>query len=125
MTLRTSASDDVTAEWDSKWESVSEARRYARVVLPTPGGPQKIIDGRKSDSVSFRIMPFFPTRCSCPMTSSSFCGRSMSASGRCSFIFLYFTPPVNVKRVYGDPELYQTLSGPALFGPYEACGRAL
>ena len=53
----------------------------ATVVLPLPGGPQKIIepsDGAASRRVS---APFGPVRCSWPETSASVIGRSRSASG--------------------------------------------
>ncbi|EKD67208.1 MAG: hypothetical protein ACD_48C00541G0003 [uncultured bacterium] len=86
MIPRTSARVVVTADLLTNSLSVSVARRYASVVFPHPGGPQKIIDGKKLEESIFRITPDFPTRCSCPTTSSRFFGRRISASGRASFI---------------------------------------
>ena len=36
----------------------------AMVVLPTPGGPQRIMDGIPPDSMALRKTPFIPTKCS-------------------------------------------------------------
>ena len=61
---------------------VSCASSRATVVLPVPGGPQKISE--PSDALSsMRVSaPSGPSRWSWPTTSASFCGRSLSASGR-------------------------------------------
>ena len=53
----------------------------ASVVLPLPGGPQKIIDGTWSLSMRRRSMRSSPTRCSCPTNSSKLRGRIRAASG--------------------------------------------
>src|SRR5580704_17171267 len=52
------------------------------VVLPVPGGPQRIIDDRRCAAAIRRIGPSGPSRWSWPTTSSRLCGRSRSASGR-------------------------------------------
>ena len=54
----------------------------ATVVLPVPGGPQKIIERGASPSAIRRNGPLSPRRWSWPMTSASDFGRSLSASGR-------------------------------------------
>ena len=50
----------------------------AKVVLPTPGGPHKIKEEICPASIIRRKIAPFPTRCSCPMYSSKFCGRNLS-----------------------------------------------
>ena len=50
----------------------------ATVVLPVPGGPQKIIEPRLGAASRRVSAPSGPVRCSCPATSSSVCGRSRS-----------------------------------------------
>jgi len=64
MSNRTSESVVLTADLDSKCAFVKDARRYASVVFPHPGGPHKIIEGRNPEESIFRMMPFFPTTCS-------------------------------------------------------------
>ena len=55
--------------------------RRATVVLPLPGGPQKIIEPSEG-ALSRRVSaPSGPVRCSWPETSASDVGRSRSASG--------------------------------------------
>src|ERR1700723_2285469 len=51
------------------------------VVLPVPGGPQRIIDESRRAAAMRRIGPSGPSRWSCPTTSSRLCGRSRSAIG--------------------------------------------
>src|SRR5580704_18899243 len=53
-----------------------------RVVLPTPGGPQRISELREPVSICFRKGVPTPTMCSCPTNSSSVRGRMPSARGR-------------------------------------------
>src|SRR5688572_19971060 len=53
----------------------------ARVVLPEPGGPHRIIECGFPDSKATRSGLPGPSRCCCPTTSSMLCGRSASASG--------------------------------------------
>ena len=63
ITVRISLMPLVTAEKVMKFAFVLLAIICASVVFPTPGGPQKIIDGTLSDSISLlRILPS-PTRC--------------------------------------------------------------
>ncbi len=54
----------------------------ASVVLPTPGGPQKISEPVSSRSICTRSGLPGPRMCSCPTNSSSVRGRMRSASGR-------------------------------------------
>ncbi|KAL1856900.1 hypothetical protein VTK73DRAFT_8206 [Phialemonium thermophilum] len=56
------------------------AMQRAIVVFPVPEPPHRIIDGTLSASIRLRRTPWGPTR-SCPKTSSSDCGRILSASG--------------------------------------------
>jgi len=55
----------------------------ARVVFPTPGGPQKIREGKLVFWFLRRrlTIPFFPTKCSCPINSSRLLGLKISAKG--------------------------------------------
>ena len=87
----------VTAEKSMNWDRVREAMILARVVLPTPGGPQKIIDEIWSFSIRRRSILPGPRRCSWPAYSSSVCGRTRAARGWgmslskreiCSFIYM-------------------------------------
>ena len=60
---------------------VTCAMILASVVLPTPGGPQKIMEVESSDSIATRSGLPGPRRCSCPVYSASRRGRMRSASG--------------------------------------------
>ena len=53
----------------------------ANVVLPTPGGPQKIIDETRSFSMISRNSFPLPSKCVCPTKSSSVSGRTRVANG--------------------------------------------
>ena len=74
-----------TPEWIAETCTKASARAApmsrATVVLPLPGGPQKIIE--PSDGCSSRRVsaPSGPVRCSWPDTSASDVGRRRSASG--------------------------------------------
>ena len=61
--------------------STCVAMIWASVVLPTPGGPHRMNEEICSDSIIRRKMQSLPTRCFCPIYSSRFFGRSLSASG--------------------------------------------
>ena len=65
-----------------KCKSVSSAKRRAMVVLPTPGGPQKISDDREPESSMTPKGASGPRTCSCPITSPRLRGRRRSARGR-------------------------------------------
>ena len=71
----------VTAENSMKLALVVSAMILASVVLPTPGGPQKIIELASSRSICTRSGLPGPTRCSWPTNSSRLRGRMRSASG--------------------------------------------
>src|SRR5271163_4988963 len=70
-----------TAENWMKVARVVSAMIFARVVLPTPGGPQKIIDAVSSRSIWTRSGLPGARRCCWPTNSSSVRGRMRSASG--------------------------------------------
>src|SRR5450830_933959 len=78
---RISFTPDATAEADTKRDRVREAMSLATVVLPTPGGPQKIIEGGRSCSIARRRKLSDPTRAGAPSSSSRARGRIRSASG--------------------------------------------
>src|SRR5690606_4474458 len=70
-----------TAETARNWASNPSAIRRASVVLPTPGGPQKIMEcGRPDSKATGKGLPA-PSRWRWPITSSMCRGRSRSASG--------------------------------------------
>ena len=83
-TSRISFTPDKTAESATNWASKECATSRASVVLPTPGGPQKIMECmRRWANATASGWPS-PSRCFCPMTSDRFCGRRRSASGALS-----------------------------------------
>src|SRR3989442_11750919 len=82
-TRRRSATPEATADTGSKCELVIAAMMRARVVLPVPGGPQKISEGSRSSSMARRSNRPSPTRCSWPTNCSSLDGRILAASGAC------------------------------------------
>ena len=71
----------VTAEKFTNSAFVRFAITFARVVFPTPGGPQRIIEGIWSRSIIWRRIFPSPTRCSCPMKPERSRGRIRAASG--------------------------------------------
>ena len=81
-TLRKSETPEWMAESCSKWRSVTSAKSRATVVLPVPGGPQKITDDSRPALTMRDSMPCSPNRWSWPITSASAAGRNRSASGR-------------------------------------------
>src|SRR6516164_9198447 len=81
-TLFRSAMPVKIAEICSKCRSVACANSRATVVLPLPGGPQNTrLPSERASSMRVSA-PSRPSRWFCPTTSLSFCGRSLSASGR-------------------------------------------
>ena len=78
-----SATPEKIAEICSKASPVSPASSRATVVLPVPGGPQKIIEPSEPERIMRVSAPSSPVRCSWPTTSRERrAGRSRSASGR-------------------------------------------
>src|ERR1700676_1139999 len=71
-----------TAENSMNSALVMRAMIFASVVLPVPGGPQKIRDPVSSRSICVCSGFPGPIKCSCPAYSSSVRGRMRSASGR-------------------------------------------
>ena len=79
-----SLTPDSTADSAMKSASTDAAISRASVVLPTPGGPQRIIECMRPEaSAEDSGMPG-PTRWRWPITSDSDAGRSRSASGACA-----------------------------------------
>ena len=81
MTSRTSATPLVTALSLTNSLRVWFAMMEASVVLPVPGGPQKMELVSRSASIARRNSRPGPTMASCPMNSCSVRGRMRSASG--------------------------------------------
>ena len=81
ITVRISLMPLVTAEKSINSDRVLLAIIRARVVFPTPGGPQKIIEEMRSSSIRRRSTFPFPRRCICPANSSNDLGRIRAASG--------------------------------------------
>jgi hypothetical protein len=69
MTARISLTPERTAEKLTNFDFVSLARIRANVVLPEPGGPQKIIENSLSDSIARLSRDPSPSRCFWPMYS--------------------------------------------------------
>ena len=81
ITALISLMPDMTAENSINVACVSAAMILARVVLPVPGGPQKIIEVGSSCAMASESGLPGPSRCSCPTNSSSARGLMRSASG--------------------------------------------
>src|SRR6202795_225500 len=81
MTSLISFMPESTALKEMKSDLVSRAIKRARVVLPQPGGPQKSMEPRLSDSICMRSGLPDPKSFSWPMNSSRVRGRMRSASG--------------------------------------------
>ena len=81
ITLRISLMPLVTALKLMKFAFVRAAMICASVVLPTPGGPQKIMEDTRSSSISCRSTLPLPSKWRCPANSSSVRGRIRVASG--------------------------------------------
>ena len=75
------ATPAMTADRVAKWAPISPASSRARLVLPVPGGPQKISDARWPRAMLRRSGPRSPTRCSWPTNSSRLRGRMRAARG--------------------------------------------
>ena len=80
-TSRTSLTPAVTADSGTKRLAVAVATTEARVVLPVPGGPHRMAEVSRSDSIRARSGAPGPTRWRCPMISSRVRGRIRAASG--------------------------------------------
>src|SRR5262245_22106511 len=81
MTARISLTPESTAENATNRAPVLSAISDASVVLPVPGGPQRIIEWSSPRSIAVLSTLPGPKRCSWPTTSSSVRGRMRSASG--------------------------------------------
>src|SRR5919106_3809140 len=76
-----SLTPDVTAEKCTQTAPADCAKICARVVLPLPGGPQRMREPSLPDAaMPLRSLPG-PRRCSWPTNSSRVVGRILSASG--------------------------------------------
>ena len=81
ITALTSLMPDVTAEKVMNLALDCLAMMFAKVVFPTPGGPQNIIEDICScSSILLKIFPL-PIKCFCPKNSSRFLGLTLTASG--------------------------------------------
>src|SRR3546814_17959978 len=78
---RKSATPEKTADKGAKRIPTASASSRAIVVLPVPGGPQRLIDDNCPAATMRPIAPSGPVRCSCPTTSARVRGRSRTASG--------------------------------------------
>src|SRR4051812_30341975 len=81
MTRRKSATLLSTPLSRSKRDSVALAMISARLVLPVPGGPKRMIEEMRSASMARRSSFPGARMCSCPVYSSSVRGRIRWASG--------------------------------------------
>src|SRR5574344_341065 len=81
MTSLTSFTPALTAERVKKSLSRVFEIIWARVVLPTPGGPQRMNEERLPESIMLRRIHPGPTRCSWPTYSSRFLGLIRSGRG--------------------------------------------
>jgi hypothetical protein len=82
-TLRSSGTPEKIALICTKARSVASASSRAIVVLPTPGGPQRMSEDRLPEASMAPRGPSRDSTLSCPITSDSVAGRSLSANGRC------------------------------------------
>ena len=104
MTLRTSATPELTADNSSYTAPTASATSRATVVLPVPGGPKKIIERTVPVSMATRSGAPSPSRWRCPTTSSSLRGRMRAASGAfCE----RSAPRPELKRSCSMPGFYQ------------------
>ncbi len=78
---RMSLTPDNTADKAMNSALKAFAISLASVVLPTPGGPQRIIECGLPDANATASGLPGPSRCRCPITSATVFGRSLSASG--------------------------------------------
>src|SRR4051812_9269521 len=81
MTARTSFTPALSADSGTNRRLVACETTCAMVVLPVPGGPQRISDIGASPSTSRRSGVPGPSRCRWPTTSSRVPGRIRTASG--------------------------------------------
>lgn len=111
-----SATPEKIAEICSKASPASPERSLATVVLPVPGGPQKIIEPSEPDAIMRDSTPSSPVRCSCPATSLATAG----AAGRPRAACLPCLPVRTGQRDRSSEELHEdTLAVPLdLYPPY-------
>ncbi|MPN04877.1 hypothetical protein SDC9_152125 [bioreactor metagenome] len=81
ISRRMSATVEVTPERRMKAASVVEAINSAKLVLPTPGGPERMIALKLSASTARRRSLPGARMCFCPQYSSKVRGRIRAASG--------------------------------------------
>ncbi len=86
MAARMSLMPASTAEIAMKRLLVTLAASRPSVVLPTPGGPQRMKEWSLRDSKARRSGLPGPSRWRCPTTSASACGRISSARGGTGFV---------------------------------------
>ena len=81
ITLRASATPEFTAESCISSAPTASASRWARVVLPVPAGPHRMIDGSEPLDRMRVSARSWPTRCPWPTNSSNVRGRMRAARG--------------------------------------------
>jgi len=79
MTARTSFTPELSADIWTKLRFLAVDTMVARVVLPVPGGPNRINDIGASPSTSRRSGEPGPSRCRWPINSPSVRGRIRTA----------------------------------------------
>ena len=105
QTFRISATLETTPEQRTKLRFVALAMTSARVVLPQPGGPYKIMFVRRSASMTRRRSLPGPSMWLCPTTSSSVRGRIRAAKGSVSYVSTPLLYHINGHIVHGTHEL--------------------
>src|SRR5690606_22791842 len=98
ITSLTSLTPELTALSTKKEAFTLLAIIWAKVVFPTPGGPQKIMEGRLPLLITVLNIPSGPTKCSWPVTSSHIIGLTLSANGDCAFTISLYLKGVFVKN---------------------------
>ncbi len=111
-TSRTSLTPALTADSVSKERAVTPAMRRARVVLPVPGGPQRITDVSRSASIRRRRGAPGPRRCSWPTISSRVRGRRRAARGPWRFSRSLRAAPKRSHRSPPDGSVIRRRRGP-------------
>lgn len=120
ITSRTSFTPALTADNVKNSRSRVAATMRARVVLPTPGGPQSMNDDRLPEMSILRRMEPSPTRCFCPTYSSRFPGLILSGRGGSILlrpIFPSLASVISICRIFCAVCVYAIRSRPIARAP--------
>ena len=98
ITARTSLTPALSADSAANRRSVACATRWAIVVLPVPGGPQRITEVSGPPVTSRRSGAPGASRWSCPTRSSTPRGRIRTASGASAALAVPATPDARPRR---------------------------